>query len=1457
MGPWSFIPLAVFYLVFAAFWVKKPSSVPSKSNIVFPIIGPTPFGSQWPFTGPNSLAWLYGKSQLQTSKSKKNLLTFQSVSAKDSFIIILNSKSDIVKLAPTGSGYLYLLGPQNTSVKWTTANRETSQVSGQLGPIMTYKEFQQSLDPVNYTIIPLSSLISFVTIENFSSGRSVITMWSDEYSRPTFGKYIVQTFLDASEAFNLNITPLNNSFKVWNNNDDGSNELIITLPLRNNVTATSFIDLLNNELSTFDCTTPTLTTSPLRVSIGSLEGNFLILQWTSTALSGQNIRIGPNPSLPLLNQCAAAATLGIYLINSNQSITSNLLIQGNGTSFSVMSPQPVVLQWPITQNYKKLDNPGSSDIDGLVNVYFTDTAPDMLTLTDVPDIVLEASRFSYRYMFPESTIKQSAFIVVNGITNQIVIDVTTYAVSDTSQYIKSFQFEESSIAGIFSPSDTISLGLSLNGSSKKVFVNDTYSNILDSGIITFTHASPTTFGLVSGSILNDIEINFSLHKNHSGLQNSLLLDSSEYNGNFNLIVKPFGTFLTRYSETGLQQPEPSKQYITFQAWAGGGGSILEGPFFGGSTSRYQVTIDRTNMPTSLIDVTVGLCGKRNDDFFADGGSHSLIKYNNVLLCVLGGGGGAAMGSNGGVGGGPLGPRYETGSNPSPLSGDYAYFPGYSGSSGYFSITDNPQVEGPDGKPTTTSPSINVETWQGSGASDISGQAGYFLDANGNEIQSQKSASGGSGSELISGQISFGGHGAQFATFYGAGGGGSTIALATSSILSIVNFQLNGPWTADFDVFSVKRPVGGSNVPYGVSPNGFSLNPYFVNGTNLITELGTIWNRTKTQTWIKSLLDSIGQQLFKNPKVVDAKYTFGQAYPITPQQSYLAIGQTDAFLPSTGGPNCTLVDSGETILFDNDYTVCIFNDGQINNFNDLQFYLGTDFLGPQDFQTSVVSIRIGPSEPKKTYASCIYLTLADPITSDGPFTWHLKNSSGFQQEPSVFSKGTQYQSEGILPNDSQWDRTFNLPGTYPGISIANEFEILSDSLYKLLPNFYIGPLFNNYLFNTNPILPNTDGVAFINASDYARVIWPSLLQQLSGSQEVLATNSLLKLRVFIRPISIPNILRPFQTVIQLNFGEDTKIVVPIGANTTIYCFGAGGSSLSTSTKGADGSFAKMTSSELGGEILTCRIGQGGGTGLPQGLYGGLHNDNVLGGGCSIVSFSDEYFNEVSNPVSQAHTQNPVLLYTFIMPKTVYTNIILKCNFRCSPSTSRLTDIFHFYIKRSNGTIIAEFSDRQNYRTVNFVPEYELSINNFKYQSNEPIEFWFQAAYLHTLANNISVSLKIETETNFLVVAGGGGAGGLLASAKRLPELTFAPGLPEINKIKSSTSLSLFESNGPGGSGYYWGQSGNAYGSAGSSGSSFAPQGFIGAPQNQKYFSPEISLGSSTVAGNGRIVIEFTY
>jgi hypothetical protein len=114
-----------------------------------------------------------------------------------------------------------------------------------------------------------------------------------------------------------------------------------------------------------------------------------------------------------------------------------------------------------------------------------------------------------------------------------------------------------------------------------------------------------------------------------------------------------------------------------------------------------------------------------------------------------------------------------------------------------------------------------------------------------------------------------------------------------------------------------------------------------------------------------------------------------------------------------------------------------------------------------------------------------------------------------------------------------------------------------------------------------------------------------------------------LRVFIRPVALPQLSGPLQSIKEISYGEDQEIYVSKDVKEVkFYAFGAGGSSVDGLYAGSDGQFSSVSYKSLSDTILLARVGQGGGTGQPYGSHGGKNLSNqVIGGGCTFVTTSD--------------------------------------------------------------------------------------------------------------------------------------------------------------------------------------------------------------------------------------------
>lgn len=1404
MDIWSLVPFVLFQLAFYISWIVFPAPeqpVLRPLNFVLPKINPVAFHSQWPFTSPlTSLVYFYGSAFLTLPgrlETDANVLTFISDLPTQAFEVHMQAR-DVAKIAPVGLGYMFFLGTSGQTIQWTQAIGQSGQSgsagqSGSSGSAASrptqFSTVKQTLDPVVPIAVSMSELSSFITIE--SSSTAIVRFWSDEYSVPTFGRYVMQTFLEMHTAFSLVISELNNTFEI--HLSETSTVLTVTLPISSQaLRPLTFLSLLKASIAAVY--------GNLFVELDSIQESTNALQVATLSWSviGQTVNIVVPNTLPLINQCATAAMLGLYDFGASglgPSIVSlEVVLPSAGSPIRYQSPGPVIVQWPVGFPFQRTANPGSHNTDGFLAITFS--ASDPLTTPDEPSIRLAASEYTYRLLGPTQTLSYSGFLSSGSVQNKPVeVEVRLQANSSTADYEN--QNNTFTILGFGikneDPSDILqatSHSISVNGSSPVLFstvshqlqtlsLEDTaylasvstgtcavqFGPETDCTLVMTYHDTP---GLIPGSdtslvesigsvsvrlVLEPFGYKTTIQKDLAGLESYGLVSTDEKN------ALAFGLTSQASSATPV--------YMTIEAWAGGGGTLYRDntAFYGGASSRLQMTLELRG-PIESIEAKVGLKGIRLDDSWTSGGGLTSLRINNIPIFVLGGGGGSAIGSHGGQGGGPIGPIIEyTLDQP----GNFLQLPGYSGSVEAWTIDANTQVTGFDQKPVESSEnsgsgsgsesSSGIQTWQGSGGSSQSGSNGYILDANSNRVPSRRAASGGLGSWSFSAAGSAGsdgsagsgfmtvrgGQGSASGAYFGAGGGGPTSMLNTGQItptLSIIHLTVNGPWTSRLNT---SGPLGGGYgpfVPYESSAilEAFQQRQFPADSVSILNELeNQFWPRHKVLEWNRSLLSTLARTLFKDGSLAESKsntWTVSDAFVSGDDAStaYVPIGPHDQWLPDLGGPNATPVDSGEQILFNENTEICLLNDGQVPTVQDVPRYLDTAFSGPSvPLGAFVTAIRFGPSRPKGIYPSCLYLTVSEQLLdSEGPFTWSIGLPVPWSSRPPVFTLGTLIKSKGLKPKvglGQIWDQTLNLSTVAPSLSI-DLIQGIYDTLARTFLHNDSQPVFS--LPCDSPQGPT-----------YLETVWPVNFATITPATLAGGSNgangpspiqqqplSSISIRAFIRPVSVPRSSSALSHSIIMNYGEDQEFLVPLDVTTVkVHAFGAGGSSLNAYS-GSSGQYATVTQRGLAGKILFCRIGQGGGTGQAYGSHGGLDADGMpLGGGCTFVTLS----------------------------------------------------------------------------------------------SLEPI-----------------------------IYAAGGGSGDMEASE----QLVFSPivGLGKPLKYDASHSSG---SNAAGGSGLFWGRAGRSK-SMGSSGTSYAPNGFVSTSLiGRKYYTPEISIGSTGPAGHGRLVIELLY
>ena len=1171
--PFILIQIALYNLLLINTTQDSTSHESSGFNFIWPQIGPTRFHSQWPFEQLlYSFAWCFQNSFLSLpngSTTDGNLINFISNTLENSLKINFVNGGGLVKIAPLGTGFLFFIGPSTITIKYTlgfTAGGSSAGSSGSSGSLESsgsFKEVRRQLDPLRPTILSMSDLVSFITIETLNFG--VVSFWSDAHSQPTFGSYIIAPYLEFHNSFYLNITLINNTFQIV----EHPNSYLVTLPQGPVESLTNFLALLQSSIAEVY--------PNLLVNFLSLESNVSQLAWTSLQ---EHVQIKVDDRKSLQSQCATAAMLGLY---ENGELLA-LEVYAPPLSQS-KSPGSTVAQWPVGHAFQRLANPGSADTDGALRLSFTFDKPleNEIPKQD-PDLILPASNFIYKYIGPSANISVDSFLSHGLNQNENVsVSVRIRALSDTTQEILGFTLKNLEIFDHAS--------LSINNS---VMIYVSGSGLLNDNLLSYLFAVPQAFE--SSNLKEDITLKLAFHSDPGQSLGSELGSEISIISNIvcNIVWEPFGFKTSRYSSAnaGFFQSaatSASTIYCNLEAWAGGGASLLEGSqqWYGGASSRLQMALMLQNNGLESMEARVGVKGQRSDDLFGQGGQCTYLTVNNSRLFVLGSGGSAALGSHGGQGGGPIGQPYLNDLTTESI----LRYPGYSGSSAKFTIENNAQVLGPTAKPAPDSQTI--ETWQGAGGYNHRGINGEF---NNGETASRPCAQPGLGSYDLKSFVS-GGRGASASNLNGAGGGGPTVIQNVSEVssdLSIISVTVNGPWTLQTST-TFSGPLGGGFGPY--EPNSqtdFQQIFYNCDSTSLLQLISnTLWNRAKQLSWTRSILKHLATELFISGLLAETNkisWTVSDSF-VNNLVAYVGLGPCDQFLPDVGGPNVTPMNSGEQILFDENNTICILNQGQITD--ELQLYLNTSFSGPGVPEgTLVQSIRFGPSKPLGIYSSSIYLSLSETLLDyEGPFTWLLPKSQSFLIGPPTFNNGTLIHSEGIKPF-SALSAGYQFDQTLSSISIQE----LVNAVYKVMTyaNFSTS-------IQLQSVLPSDSE----SGPSYLQILWPVQQQ---------------RLRVFIRPMVLPTIQGPRSTIINLEFGEDAEIPVPEGTQAVrIYAFGAGASSLNI-YKGQDGQFACASVKGLVGQTLRCRVGQGGGSGLPQGSHGGINvlNGTVVGGGASFIT-----------------------------------------------------------------------------------------------------------------------------------------------------------------------------------------------------------------------------------------------
>lgn len=370
----NFTVLLLANLVLVVFWFKGTPTVKQPqqySNALFPITEPIEIGPQWPFLPDNEVfakAWLHGDATISIDGSSE-ALDLQNNSAVDpqTAVNILLQRGASARIQTSGTGYIYFTGPSTVTASWSIVTPK--------GTILKQTK-QLSKNYVSIKATAVSGTIDLVASTSATLKLSAsdlvfpVQMWSDEYSKPSYGSYVMQAFLGTQWAFNLNIVRgLNDTFQVWKTADPGTKVTITLDAYAVAQTPDSFETLINDAIGDANLGGP-ITLQAFLTSYDSENPSFRhvgILAWQST---GTLYSIG----LVSPTDYAMAATLGLY----EQTASGCVVVPSLDAPFAISypesySPGAVVTQWPAVYTLRNFRNPGSHAADGYVRIADLDT----------------------------------------------------------------------------------------------------------------------------------------------------------------------------------------------------------------------------------------------------------------------------------------------------------------------------------------------------------------------------------------------------------------------------------------------------------------------------------------------------------------------------------------------------------------------------------------------------------------------------------------------------------------------------------------------------------------------------------------------------------------------------------------------------------------------------------------------------------------------------------------------------------------------------------------------------------------------------------------------------------------------------------------------------------------------------------------------------------------------------
>jgi len=1224
---WALLPLLFAEIVFGFLASSSVSTIVQTGTIqTNPPLSQSPIevASAWPFYNgpPYSLLWTYLGAYVRTALGSTNttdLQTFAATSFEDSIIVSLRQGS-VVKVGPFGLGVMYFQGPS------------TVQISYFIGDQLV----ESTLRPDTFTCVPIDQLVGTISLSRPSTTttQSVedVRIWSEEYLRPSFGSYAMEVFLEGRNAMSLQFTEINATI-LLTNNTTATTYTITMDELYKPLDPTSFVTIVNRSIDAvlgpnvvrvdfLDVSTSTAL--GIQAPRNLVQG---ILEWSSPGFSPTIWTVSVPTTTDQIRD-ATAATFGLYSYSYGDPKPTVTTLNFSGVSILDTSPQRIILQWPITFTQAgPYVPPGSSDVDGQVSYWTSNTAP-FIAFYQYPANLFEAGGRQHVAYYDDTCIVpvlNCTYAITNSETGTFVANLELQATDPTTQTVdlyNVFLVDATPGSGPLESLFTEYFSQTVQFVYEGQIITDVLSNIFTGTNGVWTLVTPVTLPVtLTQDIYDDINVSASLQTaTGEPLLDLYITLQIRTNTKVGIRYLPLDTKLDLFTLA------PGST-VWIQGWAGGGGSITldNTTHYGGASSRCQAILNTDANGIHYFEVFVGRKGYQTNVAYATGGENTYVIVNTTNIMHIGGGGGATSTCHGGAGGATSDLTVST----LIANTDPTFYYGFSGSTEAFTdtIPSLTQVQGPTNKPTN-------QSFQGSGSGAFStlepvlrGEDGY-LELGLNTSGGRPAATGGSGAQGLydwAYYTTFGGTGvyntselllgndATFDTVLGAGGGGATMLCTFKAHFgfNITNLQLNPPY-----ILNGTPSGGGSNLtpPYfslAFISNECSLLSFALTQTNL-KDFQTQWTQSLLQDCVRAIADDSETSVSLQSAFIDpyAWTSLGLSDYIAPVLGAIPLGPNDNLWPNSRGPNVRLVGSSEDVLLGSN-TLCIINDGQISE-SLADVSLGTSLSGPfVPSNTIVTKIEFGPSKPQGLY-NAIYLTLSNDLTvTTGPFTWSYKTLWPIEQEPPIFANGVFFTGTPKTTGPNFFIVSKSLTDINPDLS-----QQLINALYEVMPHTYFANIYIPQL--TDIYFPND----FILPSDTTG--GPSYLQQIWPVTKI-NENDIIEARIFFRPAYFP--LQPSmpqaQTEVIFDYtGSVVSYTVPNNAlTTTVYAYGAGATAVPNSAyTGSTGSFIQATFTNLASRVLDVYVGQGANIGdspVAGPLSGGLSGLYLTGGGLSGI------------------------------------------------------------------------------------------------------------------------------------------------------------------------------------------------------------------------------------------------